>query len=135
MGSIGEGRRGPKTVSECDHFVHFVVEWLGALMHNPEGGHPAKAERRYQSGCGWLQSSRSRAASSKQEEHMASSGTIRPLYGVIIRDKCKSSDVDTLKAYRTVAYDLLKDYKAGPDVDDLKESVKELEKVIAAKGK
>jgi hypothetical protein len=66
---------------------------------------------------------------------MASSGTIRPLYGVIIRDKCKSSDVDTLKAYRTVAYDLLKDYKAGPDVDDLKESVKELEKVIAAKGK
>jgi Domain of unknown function (DUF1843) len=69
---------------------------------------------------------------SKQEEQMASSGTIQPLYGVIIRDKCKSSDVDTLKAYRTVAYDLLKDY-SGDDTRDLAAAVKELEEVIAKK--
>jgi hypothetical protein len=63
---------------------------------------------------------------------MASSGTIRPLYGVVIRDKCKSSDVDTLKAYKTVAEDLLKDH-AGDDAKDLQEAVKELDKVIASK--
>jgi len=68
----------------------------------------------------------------QQEEQMASSGTIQPLYGVIIRDKCKSSDVDTLKAYRTVAYDLLKDY-SGDDTRDLAAAVKELEEVIAKK--
>ena len=63
---------------------------------------------------------------------MASSGGIQPLYGVIIRDKCKSSDVNTLMAYKTVAYDLLKDY---PDAKDLADAVKDLEKVIASKGK
>jgi hypothetical protein len=63
---------------------------------------------------------------------MASSGTIQPLYGVIIRDKCKSADLDTLKAYRTVAYHLLKDHK-GPDETDLAGAVKELEQVIAKK--
>jgi hypothetical protein len=62
---------------------------------------------------------------------MASSGTIQPLYGVIIRDKCKSSDLDTLKAYRTVAYFILKDY-TGAD-KDLENAVKELEQVIATK--
>jgi hypothetical protein len=63
---------------------------------------------------------------------MATSGTIRPLYGVIIRDKCKSSDVNTLKAYKMVAEDLLKDHH-GPDAKDLAEAVKELDKAIAAK--
>jgi Domain of unknown function (DUF1843) len=63
---------------------------------------------------------------------MASSGTIQPLYGVLIRDKCASADLDTLKAYRTVAYDLLKGHK-GPDVTDLAGAVKELEQVIAEK--
>ena len=53
---------------------------------------------------------------------MASSGAIRPLYGVVIRDKCKSSDVDTLKADKTVAEDLLKDHD-GPDAKDLAEAV------------
>jgi hypothetical protein len=66
------------------------------------------------------------------ETSMTSSGTIRPLYGVIIRDKCKSADLDTLMAYRTVAQDLLKDHK-GPDAKDLAEAVKELDKAIAAK--
>jgi hypothetical protein len=65
---------------------------------------------------------------------MTTSGTIRPLYGVIIRDKCKSSDVDTLKAYKVVAEDLLKDHK-GPDAKDLAEAVKELDKAIAKHGK
>ena len=60
---------------------------------------------------------------------MASSGTIRPLYGVVIRDKCKSADASTLKAYKTVAEDLLKDH-SGPDAADLKD----LDNAIAAKG-
>ena len=64
---------------------------------------------------------------------MASSGTIRPLYGVVIRDKCKSADASTLKAYKTVAEDLLKDY-GGPDAADLKDALKDLDKAIAAKG-
>ena len=63
---------------------------------------------------------------------MASSGTIRPLYGVVIRDKCKSADASTLKAYKTVAEDLLKDH-SGPDAADLKDALKDLDKAIAAK--
>jgi uncharacterized protein DUF1843 len=59
-------------------------------------------------------------------------GTIRPLYGVIIRDKCKSADVDTLKAYKTVAEDLLKDHD-GADAKDLADAVKDLDKAIASK--
>ena len=65
---------------------------------------------------------------------MATSGTIRPLYGVIIRDKCKSADVDTLKAYKVVAEDMLKSHE-GPDAHDLKEAVKELDQVIKSKSK
>jgi len=65
---------------------------------------------------------------------MASSGTIRPLYGVIIRDKCKYADVNTLMAYKTVAEDLLKDH-SGDDADDLKDAVKDLDKAIATKKK
>ena len=64
---------------------------------------------------------------------MATSGPIRPLYGVIIRDKCKYADLSTLKAYKTVGHDLLKDY-GGSDADDLKASLKELDAAIAAKG-
>jgi hypothetical protein len=60
------------------------------------------------------------------------SGTIRPLYGVIIHDKCKSSDLDTLKAYKIVGHDLLKDH---PDAKDLADALKDLDKAIAAKGK
>jgi hypothetical protein len=63
---------------------------------------------------------------------MPNSGGIQPLYGVIIRDKCKSSDLDTLKAYQKVAYDLIKDY---PEAKDLAAATKELDQVIASKGK
>jgi hypothetical protein len=62
------------------------------------------------------------------------SGTVRQLYGVIIRDKCKSSDVETLKAYKIVAQDLVKDHK-GDDAKDLEDAIKDLDKAIAAKGK
>jgi hypothetical protein len=69
----------------------------------------------------------------KQEIHpTTSSGTIRPLYGVVIRDKSRSADVDTLMAYKTVALDLMKDHK-GPDAKNLADAVKELDKAIAAK--
>jgi hypothetical protein len=62
---------------------------------------------------------------------MATSGTIRPLYGVIIRDKCKTADLATLTAYKTVAEDLLKGAKA--DAADLESAIKELDGAIAAK--
>lgn len=71
----------------------------------------------------------------KQEECMSeTSGTIRPLYGVTIRDKCKSSDINTLKAYQTIARDLLNDHK-GSGAEDLADALKDLDKAIAAKGK
>jgi hypothetical protein len=63
---------------------------------------------------------------------MAASGGIQPLYGVIIHDKCKHADYDTLKAYKVVAMDLLKDH---PDDKGLKDSLKELDSAIAAKKK
>jgi hypothetical protein len=62
----------------------------------------------------------------------AGSGGIRPLYGVIIRDKCKYADATTLRAYKTVGEDLLKD-ASGPDADDLRASLKELDAALAKK--
>ena len=64
---------------------------------------------------------------------MATSGTIRPLYGVVIHDKCKTADLPTLHAYKTVVEDLLKG--GGSDTDDLKGALKELDGAIAAKKK
>jgi len=61
-----------------------------------------------------------------------SSGTIRALYGVIIRDKCKTANLETLKAYHTVGHDLLKDQK-GEGQKDLQDALKDLDKAIAAK--
>jgi hypothetical protein len=63
---------------------------------------------------------------------MAYSGNIRPLYGIVIRDKCKTADVNTLQAYKVVANDLVKDY-SGADADELNAAVKELDQAIAAK--
>ena len=59
-------------------------------------------------------------------------GGIRPLYGVIIRDKCKTADHATLRAYKIVAEDLLKDHK-GADADDLRASLKDLDKALEGK--
>jgi hypothetical protein len=74
-----------------------------------------------------------RPGGQNEEEFMATqSGGIQPLYGVIIHDKCKTADLSTLKAYRTVANDLLKG-ASGPAADELKASVGELDTAIAAK--
>jgi hypothetical protein len=61
-----------------------------------------------------------------------SSGPIRALYGVVIRDKCKTADLETMKAYHKVGHDLLKD-AAGADADDLRASLGDLDKAIKAK--
>lgn len=53
------------------------------------------------------------------------------LYGVIIRDRIKSADLDTLNAYRTVAHDLLK-HGHGDD-GHLRAALGDLETAIAAK--
>jgi hypothetical protein len=58
-------------------------------------------------------------------------GTIRQLYGVIIRDKIKSASLETLQAYRIVANDLLKSNEG--DDGELRASLADLEKAIAAK--
>lgn len=57
------------------------------------------------------------------------SGNFVPLYGATIRDKCGSADLNTLLAYRTVAYDLLNN-ATGPDADDLRASLPDLEAAI-----
>jgi hypothetical protein len=59
------------------------------------------------------------------------SGRNRQLYGVIIRDKIQSADLATLQAYHVVAKDLLKDDDDG----ELRASLADLEKAIAAKKK
>jgi hypothetical protein len=53
------------------------------------------------------------------------------LYGVILRDRIKSANLETLKAYKIVAHDLL---KTG-DADDgqLRAAIGDLDKAIAAK--
>jgi hypothetical protein len=55
------------------------------------------------------------------------------LYGVILRDKIKSANLETLIAYRTVAQDLAKG-KDGHD-GDLHGALADLDKAIAAKQK
>jgi hypothetical protein len=62
------------------------------------------------------------------------SGGIRPFYGVIIRDKIKTANPETLRAYKTVAEDILKDAPSGQaDVQDLRDAVKELDSALSAK--
>jgi hypothetical protein len=61
------------------------------------------------------------------------SGGIVPLYGVVIRDKCKSADPATLRAYKVVAEDMLKTAKGGADVDDLRASLKDLDAALQGK--
>ena len=61
---------------------------------------------------------------------MAQSGGIIPFYGVIIHDKCKTASKDTLRAYKTVAEDLLKDPKYKDD-HDLKEALKACDQALA----
>lgn len=60
------------------------------------------------------------------------SGGIQPPYDVVIGEKCKTADLSTLQAYRTVAHDLLKG-ASGPGADELRASLGDLDKAIAAK--
>ena len=55
----------------------------------------------------------------------------RQLYGVTVRDRIKSANLETLKAYKIVAHDLL---KTG-DADDgqLRAALGDLEKALATK--
>jgi hypothetical protein len=66
------------------------------------------------------------------ESSYSGSGGIRQFYGVIIRDKCKTADANTLRAYKTVANDLLKDAK-GSEVEELKSALAELDKALGSK--
>jgi hypothetical protein len=60
------------------------------------------------------------------------SGDMRLLYGVILRDKAKTADKETLNAYRIVASDLM--HTASKEAaEDLKGALAELEKAIQAK--
>jgi hypothetical protein len=61
---------------------------------------------------------------------MSYSGGARPLYGGVIRDKCKTADPALLKAYKAVGHDLLKDYD-GEAKADLQSALKELDAAIA----
>jgi hypothetical protein len=59
-------------------------------------------------------------------------GDIRQLYGVIIRDKAKTADKDTLHAYRIVASDLMHG-AIEEAAKDLKAALADLENAIQAK--
>jgi hypothetical protein len=115
-----------------------VVELSRDLLHNPRTGrHPGDVEQaavvRASASFGHRRGSGPPAGKQIEEKFMATqSGGIQPLYGVIIHDKCKTADLSTLQAYRTVATDLLKD-ASGPAADELKASLIELDKAIAAK--
>ena len=64
---------------------------------------------------------------------MATSGNLQPLYGKIICEKAKTADLPTLKAYQTVANDLLKGH-SGPEAEELRTCLGDLDKAIKAKG-
>jgi len=60
------------------------------------------------------------------------SGDIRQLYGVILRDKAKTADLETLKAYRLVATDMM--HTASKEVvAELAAALADIEKAIQAK--
>jgi len=63
----------------------------------------------------------------------AGSGINVQPYGVLIREKIKTCSLHTLRAYRTVANDMLIG-ASGPDADDLRASLGDLDKAIKAKG-
>jgi hypothetical protein len=59
-------------------------------------------------------------------------GDIRQLYGVILRNKSKTADLETLKAYRLVATDMM--HTASKEVaKELEEALVDVEKAIQAK--
>jgi hypothetical protein len=63
-------------------------------------------------------------------EYGSSSGGIRPLYGVIIKDKCKHAPPATLNAYLLVAQDLLTD-SDGDEKKELEAAIADLKTALA----
>jgi len=59
------------------------------------------------------------------------SGDIRQLYGVILRDKAKTADKETLMAYRHVASDLMNG-ASKEAAEDLQGALADLEAAIQA---
>jgi hypothetical protein len=107
------------------YFTLFQIEIRVRLTQNFRGTAEVRNSRK-------CNAARPNTFEQSRRNNMASSGPMVPLYGVIIRHKCKYADVTTLKAYKTVAEDLLKDYD-GPDTKDLRDSLKELNAAIASK--
>jgi len=60
------------------------------------------------------------------------SGDIRQLYGVILREKAKTADMETLKAYRLVATDMMHT-SSKEIVKELEDALVDIEKAIQAK--
>ena len=58
------------------------------------------------------------------------SGGIRPFYGVIIHDKCKTANPDTLRAYKTVCQDILKD-ASGAEAQELRTAIAEIDQALS----
>jgi hypothetical protein len=69
-----------------------------------------------------------------REETMSYSGGIQPLYGVIIHDKIKSASTETLRAYKVVGEDLLKDAGGGKDAEELREALRALDAKLGGQG-
>jgi hypothetical protein len=69
----------------------------------------------------------------RRETQMAQSySKIVPFYAVVVKDKCKTADAETLRHYKAVAEDLLKDSDHGyADDPELKEALKTCDDAIA----
>ena|ERR1700689_2592642 len=116
-----------------------MVELSRNLLHNPRAGRytgkvgqPAVVRALVFFAYSVAGDSGPPARRAKEEEFMATSGGIQPLYGVVIRDKCKTADLSTLQAYRTVVNDLLQG-ASGAGADELKASLGDLDKAISGK--
>ena len=59
------------------------------------------------------------------------SGDVRQLYGVILRDKAKTADKETLMAYRLVVSDLMQS-ASKEAAEDLQGALADLEKALQA---
>jgi hypothetical protein len=62
------------------------------------------------------------------------SGGMRQVYGCVIRDRIKTADPQTLRAYKIVGEDLLKDASgAHEDAEDLRAALKDLDHALSGK--
>ena len=61
---------------------------------------------------------------------MAQSGGIIPFYAHIVHDRCKTASKETLRAYKTVVEDILKDPKYK-DAHDLKDALKACDQALS----